>query len=70
MRSHDNYLYLTHSNPTENLPRYAAKSYDIQASPTLSRRPPMKNNNNTFEMAEQRKYVVCQLDSSRGNAID
>ena len=44
-----------YSNPTEKLPQYAAKSYDIQASPTLSRRPPIKNSNNTFELAEQRK---------------
>ena len=51
-------LYNCHcSNPIENLLRYAAKSYDIQASSTLSCRPPMKNNSNTFEVADQRRYV-------------
>ena len=36
-------------------PPMMATSYDIQTSPTLSRRPPMKSNNNTFEIIEDKK---------------
>lgn len=39
----------------DKFPRHAAQSVDIQASPTLSSRPPMKNMANIFEKAEQRK---------------
>jgi hypothetical protein len=35
--------------------RHAAQSVDIQASPTLSCRPPMKNMGNAFEKVDQRK---------------
>ncbi|XP_064400650.1 target of rapamycin complex 2 subunit MAPKAP1-like [Halichondria panicea] len=43
-------------NPTENYPRHAAMSFDIHASPTLSRRPPLKDNRDMFEViAEQRR---------------
>ncbi len=46
---------------------HGAKSYDIHASPTLPRRPPMKNNANMFEAVEK-KYVqafvkLCFLNS-------
>ena len=46
------------SNASEHFPRHAAKSFDIQASPTLSRRPPLKNNANMFEIVEERKLVT------------
>ena len=32
-----------------------AASYDIQASPTLSRRPPMKSTSDMFQIMEERK---------------
>lgn len=42
-------------NPADHFTRYAAKSYDIHASPTLSRRPPLKSKANMFEIVEERK---------------
>jgi hypothetical protein len=40
-----------------------AASYDIQASPTLSRRPPMKANIDMFQAMEQRKKKTSQVRS-------
>ena len=47
--------FLGSSNPADHFTRYAAKSYDIHASPTLSRRPPLKSKANMFEIVEERK---------------
>jgi len=48
-------------NPADHFPRYTAKSFDIQASPTLSRRPPMKGTSNPFEdMAQRRRKKSSQ----------
>lgn len=49
-------LYIhVYSKMLDNFPRHAAQSVDIQASPTLSSRPPLKNMGNAFEKVEQRK---------------
>ncbi|KAL5516132.1 hypothetical protein EMCRGX_G001403 [Ephydatia muelleri] len=42
-------------NPTEHFPRVVGKSYDIEASPTLSGRPPLKNTSNMFQIMEERR---------------
>ncbi len=46
-----------HSNISDQFPRYgAAKSFDIYASPSMPRRPPLKNDANMFEIMEK-KYA-------------
>ena len=45
-----------HSKQIDAFPRHEALSYDIQASPTLSSKPPVKNVN-MFEMAQARRLV-------------
>ena len=59
--SHLQYHLSPLSPPSKQLDkfhRHAAQSVDIQASPTLSCRPPMKNMGNAFEKVDQRKLVT------------
>ena len=50
------YIYIiSKQREIQRSPPMMATSYDIQTSPTLSRRPPMKSNNNTFEIIEDKK---------------
>lgn len=49
-------------NPSEHLPRYA-RSYDIYASPSMPRRPPLKNDANMFELMEKKRSKSSQVKS-------
>ena len=59
------FFLISYSKQAENKRtlNHMATSYDIQASPTLSRRPPLKNTSDMFQIMENRKWVTRLVQS-------